>query len=160
MADVHGDNANRDPISGTPGAHPLGTGAGAAGAGAAGAAIGGMVGGPIGAVIGAAVGAVSGGLAGKGVAEKVNPTLEDSYWRDNYASRPYAKADTAYDTYQPAYQYGWESRELHAGKKFDEVENDLGAGWDKAKGTSRLAWDEAKHATRDAWHRVDGNPRT
>ncbi|MDB4914336.1 MAG: hypothetical protein JWM95_1980 [Gemmatimonadetes bacterium] len=155
MADIREDTANRDPISGAPGAHPVGTGAGAAGAGAAGAAVGGMVGGPVGAVVGAAVGAVAGGLAGKGAAERVNPTLEDSYWRDNYASRPYARADASYDTYQPAYRYGWESRERYAGKKWDEVENDMSAGWDKVKGTSRLAWNDAKNATRDAWDRVD-----
>jgi phage tail tape-measure protein len=158
MAD-HND-ANRDPISGQPGAHPIGTGAGAAGAGATGAAIGGAVGGPIGAVVGGAIGAVAGGLAGKGAAEAINPTVEDTYWRENYKTRPYAKADVAYDTYQPAYRYGWESRTQHAGRKYDEVETDLERGWDKAKGTSRLAWGEAKHAVRDAWHRVDGNPRT
>ena len=33
-------DANRDPITGAPGAHPVGTGVGAAGGGAAGAAIG------------------------------------------------------------------------------------------------------------------------
>jgi hypothetical protein len=156
--DTH--DANRDPLSGQPGAHPIGTGAGAASAGATGAAIGGAVGGPIGAVVGGAVGAVAGGLAGKGVAEKVNPTMEDEYWRENYRARPYAKADVGYDTYQPAYRYGWESRGQYAGRKYDEVETDLERGWDKAKGTSRLAWNDAKLAVRDAWHRVDGNPMT
>src|SRR6185503_17559205 len=43
---------NRDPISGTPGAHPLGTVAGAASGGVAGAAAGMAVGGPVGSVIG------------------------------------------------------------------------------------------------------------
>ena len=54
---------NRDPITGAPGSHPVGTGLGAAGGGAAGAAIGTAVGGPVGAVVGAAAGAVVGGLA-------------------------------------------------------------------------------------------------
>ena len=45
-------DANRDPISGAPGAHPVGVGAGAAGGGATGAAVGGAVGGPVGAVVG------------------------------------------------------------------------------------------------------------
>ena len=67
-------SANRDPITGTPGAHPVGTGVGAAAGGvAAGAAVG-SVAGPVGTVVGAAVGAVAGGLAGKGVAEKIDPT--------------------------------------------------------------------------------------
>ncbi|CAN5487748.1 hypothetical protein BH09PSE5_BH09PSE5_37720 [soil metagenome] len=68
------DAENRDPISGEPGAHPVGTGLGAAAGGmAAGAAVGTMAG-PVGTAIGAAVGAIVGGLAGKGVAEKVDPT--------------------------------------------------------------------------------------
>lgn len=56
-----------DPITGEPGAHPVGVGVGALTAGAAGAAIG-TIGGPIGMLIGAAIGAVAGGLAGKEVA--------------------------------------------------------------------------------------------
>lgn len=152
-------DANRDPITGEPGAHPIGTGAGAAAGGAAGATIG-AIGGPIGAIVGGAIGAVAGGLAGKGAAEKVNPTVEDTYWRDNYNTRPYVKKGDAYDAYQPAYKYGWESRSRYADRKFDDVEGDLASGWDKAKGTSKLAWTDAKAATRDAWHRVDGNPNT
>ena len=152
-------DANRDPITGEPGAHPIGTGAGAAGGAAAGATVG-AIGGPVGAVVGGAIGAVVGGLAGKGAAEKVNPTVEDGYWRDNYSTRPYARADQGYEAYQPAYRYGWESRSQYAGKKFDDVETDLERGWDKAKGTSKLAWNDAKLAVKDAWHRVDGNPTT
>src|SRR4051794_39583484 len=104
---VTGGSANRDPISGEPGAHPVGTGIGAAAAGAAAGAAGGAVGGPVGAVAGAVVGAVAGGLAGKGVAESIDPTVEDAYWRENYASRPYHDASTSYDEYAPAYRYGW-----------------------------------------------------
>jgi hypothetical protein len=72
-------DANRDPITGAPGAHPVGTGVGATGGGAAGAAIGAAVGGPVGAAVGLAAGAIAGGLAGKGAAEAVNPTAEDGY---------------------------------------------------------------------------------
>ena len=79
-----GADANRDPITGTPGAHPVGTGVGAAGGAAAGAAIG-AIGGPIGAAVGLVAGAVAGGLAGKGVAETIDPTVEDAYWRKNYS---------------------------------------------------------------------------
>lgn len=67
-------SSNRDPLTGEPGAHPVGTAVGAtAGAVAAGAAVG-SVAGPVGTAVGAAVGAVAGGLAGKGVAETVDPT--------------------------------------------------------------------------------------
>src|SRR5688572_23077725 len=99
--DPRNQDANRDPISGAPGSHPVGVGVGATGGGAAGAAVGAAVGGPIGAVAGAAVGAVAGGLAGKGAAEAVNPTVEDAYWRQNYNKQPYATG-TKYEDFQPA----------------------------------------------------------
>src|SRR6185295_3784278 len=79
---------NRDPISGAPGAHPVGTGLGAAAGGMAAGAAAGTVAGPVGTVIGAAIGAVAGGLAGKGVAEMIDPTVEEAYWRETYVSRP------------------------------------------------------------------------
>ena len=75
---------NRDPITGAPGAHPVGTGIGAiAGGAAVGAAIG-TVAGPLGTGIGMAAGAIAGGLAGNGIAEKIDPTAEDAYWRTSY----------------------------------------------------------------------------
>lgn len=147
-------DANRDPLSGAAGAHPIGTGVGAlAGGAAAGAAIG-TVAGPIGTAVGAAVGAVVGGLAGKGVAEAVNPTAEHEYWRSNYANRPYADQNAPYDEYGPAYQYGWESSQKYKGRQFSEVESDLSSGWDRAKGKSALGWEKAKDAVRDSWDRV------
>src|SRR5919197_527621 len=97
------DTEHRDPISQSPGAHPVGVGVGAAGA-----AIGGAVGGPIGAVVGAAVGAVAGGLGGKAAGEAVNPTLEHVWWRENYRHRPYVRVDQPYEMYADAYRYGWE----------------------------------------------------
>jgi hypothetical protein len=51
--------AHRDPISGEPGAHPLGVGLGAAGAATAGAAVG-SLGGPVTAVLGASLEALPG----------------------------------------------------------------------------------------------------
>ena len=64
---------NPDPLTGTPGAHPVGTGLGAVSGAAAGASIGAAAG-PLGAALGTVVGAVAGALAGKGAAEAVNPT--------------------------------------------------------------------------------------
>ena len=154
----HDTDLNRDPLTGEPGSHPVGTGVGAATGAATGAAIGGAVGGPPGALLGAAIGGVAGGFAGKGVAEAVNPTEEDAYWRENYKTRPYAASDANFtyeEDYRPAYRYGWESRSRHKGKRFEDVESDLGRDWDRAKDRSRLSWDRAKEATRDAWHRVE-----
>src|SRR5438270_508214 len=115
---THEADANRDPISGEPGAHPVGAGVGAAAGGAAAGAAGGAMAGPVGAVVGAVVGGVAGGLAGKGVAESIDPTVEDTYWRENYTSRPYYESGSSYDEYSPAYRYGWESRSRHAGRSW------------------------------------------
>ena len=86
-----GTDSNPDPLTGQPGAHPVGTGVGAAMAGAAAGAAGGLVGGPIGAAVGAVVGGVAGGLAGKGVAESIDPTVEDRY---SHGEPPIARITT------------------------------------------------------------------
>jgi hypothetical protein len=146
--------ANPDPITGEAGSHPVGTGVGAiAGGVATGAAVGTMAG-PIGTAIGAAVGAVVGGLAGKGIAELIDPTVEDAYWRSNFADRPYVASGATYDDYGPAYRYGVDSYSRYDGREFDEVEGDLGRDWDRARGASSLTWDRARDATRDSWQRV------
>ncbi|WP_242065312.1 YsnF/AvaK domain-containing protein [Trichocoleus sp. FACHB-262] len=155
--DTHEPDANRDPLSGQPGAHPVGTGIGAAGIGTVGAVVGGVIGGPVGAVIGSAVGAVAGGLVGKSAAESVDPTVEDDYWRNNYNSRPYVEPGHTYDDYKPAYQTGYEGYGLHAntGRKFDEIEPDLRNHYETRQGNAGLGWDKAKHAARDAWDKVE-----
>jgi len=149
-----GTDANRDPITKTPGAHPVGTGIGAVGGATAGAAIG-AVGGPVGAAVGLVAGAVVGGLAGKGVAEKIDPTVEDGYWKENYSKRPYVERNVAFETYQPAYRTGYEGYTRYSGRKFEEVEPDLRRDYEKSKGNSNLTWDKARSATRDAWNRVE-----
>jgi hypothetical protein len=136
--------------------HPVGSGVGAAAGAATGAAVGTAVAGPVGTLVGAAVGALAGGLVGHGIAEGVNPTEEDAYWRENYRNRSYVKADRSYEDYQPAYKYGWESRAQHANKKWEDVEPELGRNWNSYnQGAARQPWEEAKLATKDAWHRVE-----
>lgn len=154
--DIEREKLNLDPITNAPGSHPVGTGVGSASAAAAGAAIGAVVGGPVGFAVGGVIGAVAGGAAGHGVGETVNPTTEDLYWRDAYPTRPYATPAREYRVYQPAYRYGWEARALHAGRKWDDVEKDLDAGWTARKGTDGLGWNDARPAVRDAWDRVGG----
>lgn len=148
-------DANRDPLTGAPGAHPVGTGLGAA-TGAAGGAVAGAIAGPVGAVAGAAVGAVVGGVAGKRVAEAIDPTIEEKYWRSNFQSASYVKKDHDYNDYAPAYKLGWERGAASNGRPFSEVEGDLGRDWDAVKGNSRLSWENAKDATQDAWKRTCG----
>lgn len=144
---------NRDPLTGEGGAHPVGTGVGAASGGTVGAMVGGAVAGPVGALIGAAVGGLAGGLAGKGVAESINPSEEESFWRENHGNRNYSQG-RSYDELRPAYQYGWEARGRYQDRTWDEAETDLRSGWDQSRGSSTLAWDDARHASRDAWDRV------
>src|SRR6187399_496629 len=117
-----GTSANRDPLTGAPGAHPVGTAAGAVAGGIA-----------TGAAVGTVAGPVVGGLAGKGIAEQIDPTVEDAYWRDNYSSRPYVSGGS-YDDYGPAYSYGVNSYSKYAGRKFDEVESDLSRDWNSVRG--------------------------
>ena len=146
--------ANRDPITGAPGAHPLGTGVGAALGGAAAGAATGTVAGPVGTVIGAALGAIVGGLAGKSVAESIDPTREDAYWRANCTSRPYVNAGESFDDYGPAYGYGVNAFTRYPGRSFDDAEKDLSSGWGSARGKSTLDWDRARNTSRDAWYRL------
>ena len=147
------DDENRDPLSGALGAHPVGTGVGAASGGAAGAAIG-SVGGPIGAAVGLVAGAVAGGLAGKGVAEQIDPTVEDAYWRDEYANRAYYDRAQPYERYQSAYRTGYEGFGRYPGKTYEQVEMDLQRDYEKGRGDKGMTWENAKQATRDAWNRV------
>src|SRR5688572_2725700 len=144
---------NPDPITGAPGSHPVGTGLGSAGAGAAGAALGAMAG-PVGAVAGAAIGAVAGGYAGKAVAEKIDPTAEETYWRENYIGAKYYDSAYDYDSdYLPAYQAGWDSRAKY--NRWEDAETQLARDWESRRGRSRLGWDKARLAARDAWDRIE-----
>jgi len=125
---------NKHPLTGAPGAHPVGAGVGAvAGGMAAGAAVG-TVAGPIGTALGAAIGAVVGGLAGKGVAESIDPTVEDAYWRENYATRDYVSDGRSYDDYGLAYRYG--VSQYQSDLPFETAEPDLAEGWIAARGNS------------------------
>lgn len=145
---------NRDPITGAKGAHPVGVGSGATAGGLAGAAIGAAAG-PIGAAVGLAAGAIAGGYAGKGVAEYIDPTAEDTYWRENYKSRSYVETGEDYDTYADAYRTGYEGRGRYHGRSFDDAESDLRRDYESTKASARLGWERAKHATRDAWNRIE-----
>lgn len=140
------------PVATGVGAVVGGAAGGIAGGMAAGAAIGGMTG-PVGAAVGAVAGAVVGALAGKGIAQAADPVAEDNYWRDNYASRPYAR-DAAYDEYRPAFGFGVDAYSRYPGRSFDDLEPELGRDWNSKRGSSSLEWDRARHATRDAWQRV------
>jgi hypothetical protein len=153
--DTRDRDANPDPITGEPGAHPVGAGLGAAVGGAATGLAAGAVAGPIGAGVGAVAGGIIGGLAGKGIAEQIDPTAEEEYWRNEYANREYYDRDVDYEEVGPAYRYGWESRARHHDRSWDQAERDLEREWETNRGQSSLDWQRARPATRDAWERID-----
>jgi hypothetical protein len=153
---------NPDPITGAPGAHPVGVGLGAAAAGATGAAIGTAVAGPIGTAVGAVIGAVAGGMAGKGVAELIDPTAEDAYWREQHRAQPYA-THREYDEYAGAYRAGYEGygRHYKDGTRFEDAEPALRSDYESRiaaqpgdAGRPAVPWEEARPAARAAWDRV------
>ena len=150
------EDLNRDPITGTPGAHPLGTGAGAVVGGLSGAALG-TAAGPLGAVIGAAAGAVMGGLVGKSSAEAVNPTAEEVFWRETYVREPYYVQGRAYEYYAPGFRAGWKGRVRNDGRTYGEAEPELLAEYILTKSELDPDWQEIRPAARAAWDRVDHN---
>jgi hypothetical protein len=81
---------------------------------------------------------------------------EEQYWRDNFASRPYAHADRGFDYYRPGYRYGFESAQRFHGKQWNDVESDLRSGWDRYEHRAQSTWENVKDAVRDAWNRVIG----
>ena len=145
---------NADPLTDAPGAHPIETGIGAGIAGAAAGLAVGSLGGPVGAVIGATVGgAVAGGLIGKGVGEMIDPTTEDAWLREYFGARPDRRRDESPEQYRDAYRYGLLSAERYGDRRFEDVEPELRAGWDAARGSSTMTWDEVRGAVRDAYDR-------
>ena len=148
---------NPDPLTGEPGSHPIGTGVGAAGGGLTGAAIGAAVGGPLGAAVGAVVGGVAGAYGGKGVAEAVNPTEEEKYWRENHAKQEWAQGEAlGYEHYGPAYRTGYEGVMKYAGRQYHEIETDLARDYEKNDANPAIPWDRARPAVKAAWSRVSG----
>lgn len=146
---------NRDPITGTPGSHPVGVGVGGVGGAAAGAAVGSIFG-PIGTLIGGAVGAIAGAGTGKAVAERLDPTGEQEYWQAEYANRPYYQSRYAFEDYAPAYEYGDRLRAEGGNRTWDErMDAEAREGWDAIRAKSALAWEDAREAVRDAFDRTD-----
>jgi hypothetical protein len=152
-------DADRDPITGTPGAHPVATGVGAALGGAGAGLAAGAIGGPVGAAAGAVAGGLAGGLAGAAVGEEIDASAEETYWRENYPRRPYYADEFTYEEMLPAYRYGWESRSRASGQTFDDREDSLRDGWNETEHDVRLGWEQARHAIRDAWDHVPSTPR-
>lgn len=133
-------------------------GAGIAFGAAGGAIAGGVAGslaGPAGTVIGALAGAAAGAVVGKAVGAGGWAANED-YWRENYRSLTFHRAEYEYGDYEGAFRLGRERPPLS--KVWDEAyEAALAEEWERNKGKSRLTWEEAKLAARAAWERESGS---
>jgi|SRR5690554_4972118 len=148
-------DANRDPISGAPGSHPVGVAAGGTAGAIAGAAVGSLFG-PIGTLVGGGIGAVGGAAGGKSLAERVDPTAEVEYWREDATQREYYQRDRDFDRdYAPAYRMGTEYRNEAGRRDWNEAEPQLKTRWDETRGESSLDWDSARPAVQDAYSRTD-----
>lgn len=152
---------NRDPITGTRGAHPMAVGVGAATAGAVGGVIGSaipVVGTAIGVAVGTAVGAVVGGFAGKGAAEVLFPTEEADYWRTQHETASTERAPYSFDQdYLAAYRFGYINSHAFGETAFPEAERELQRTWEDSRDGSRLTWGEAREAVQLAWEKARAN---
>jgi hypothetical protein len=126
--------------------------AGGIAAGAAAGAASGAVAGPLGVVAGAAVGGAIGGKAGEAIAREINPTVEEAYWEENYADRPYVVEGTDFETYRPAYRHGIDSYRRYEGADYETVEPQLRRDWEARD--NALDWSEAEGPSRDAYTRL------
>lgn len=84
---------------------------------------------------------------------------EESFWRENYRTRPYVQQGRDFEEYRPGYQYGYESANRMRGRDWNDVEPELKRGWDtyEGRGQSRSKWEEIKDSVRDAWNRATGD---
>ena|ERR1044071_3245225 len=79
---------------------------------------------------------------------------EERWWRDNWSTRPYVRADRGFEYYRPGYRYGFESANRYSGRAWNDVEGDLRSGWDRFEHRAQSTWENVKDAVRDAWDRV------
>ena len=62
----------------------------------------------------------------------------------------------SYEGFVPAYRTAAAAFATHAGKKFEEIEDDLALGYKKHDPISALPWDEVRPAVQLAWDKLGG----
>lgn len=85
----------------------------------------------------------------------IDPDAEESYWRENYSSRPYITNGATFNEYRPAFRYGVHAYGRYEDHSFEHAEPELMRDWDLVKGMSSLSWEGARPAVSDAWQRVN-----
>jgi hypothetical protein len=81
---------------------------------------------------------------------------DESFWRDNYKTRPYFDESRSFEEYRPAYKYGYDSANRIGRRPWNEAEPDLRSGWDRYEGRGQSTWEEVKESVKDAWDRITG----
>jgi hypothetical protein len=93
--------------------------------------------------------------------DRLNWDDEESYWRTNWRSRPYASSESSsYESYRPGYRYGFESASRYSDRDWNDVESDLRTNWNSYEHRGSSTWEQVKDAVRDAWDRVTGHRTT
>jgi len=84
--------------------------------------------------------------------------FDDSDFRADFQKR-YAAEGSSYDTYLPAYRYGYDaaSDARYKGRSFDQIESDLRSDYGKRYPNS--TWEKMKDAIRYGWDRVTGKAK-
>ena len=145
---------NADPVTDTPGSHPIEVGAGAVLGGAASGMAAGIVGGPVGVVVGAVIGAVAGGYAGKGVGELVDPTTQDNWLCEHLDGNDLKPTDDEMPWYRAAYRFGVQAAHRHPDQPFSQAEPTLKGDWATSGVDTDKTWDEARHTVRAGYERA------
>lgn len=85
-------------------------------------------------------------------------TFDDSDFRADFQRR-YGTSGATYDTYLPAYRYGYEvaSDPRYRGKSWDQIESDLRSDYGRRYPNS--TWERMKDAVRYGWDKVTGKTK-
>jgi hypothetical protein len=83
-------------------------------------------------------------------------TDDEIFWKQQHATQAYADKALNYEHYAPAYRTGSEAARRHAGKEFEEVEDDVALQYERNRAGSPLPWDQARPAVKAAWDRIGG----
>jgi hypothetical protein len=88
-----------------------------------------------------------------GSEDRIGHDYDDDFRRD-FQTRYGSKANTRYETFAPAYQYGYRmaSDERYRGRRWDDVEPDLRADYERSYPGSK--WEQMKDSIRYGWDRL------
>lgn len=87
----------------------------------------------------------------------VQADIERAHWARRFEELDYIRPKHDFSDYEAAFRYGWECRAAYGNTSWEEIEDDLAAGWFRFRSDSPLAWKEAEPAVRDAYEHA-GTP--